>query len=67
MNVIVANRYQSMLEGLQIDVIKSLNGEYDADEIVSQFQNFFYQRMILDITAIKNYQDIRNLQNYQYL
>ena len=62
MNVIVANRYQSMLEGLQIDVIKSLNGEYDADEIVSQFQNFFYQRMILDITAIKNYQDIRNLQ-----
>lgn len=62
MNVIVANKYQSMLEGLQIDVIKSLNGEFEADEIVSQFQNFFYQRMILDITAIKNYQDIRNLQ-----
>ena len=62
MNVIVANRYQSMLEGLQIDVIKSLNGEFEADEIVNQFQNFFYQRMILDITAIKNYQDIRNLQ-----
>ena len=62
MNVIVANKYQSMLEGLQIDVIKSLNGEFDADEIVNQFQNFFYQRMILDITAIKNYQDIRNLQ-----
>lgn len=62
MNVIVANKYQSMLESLQIDVIKSLNGEYEADEIVDQFQNFFYQRMILDITAIKNYQDIRNLQ-----
>lgn len=62
MNVIVSNKYQSMLENLQIDIIKSLNGEYEADEIVDQFQNFFYQRMILDITAIKNYQDIRNLQ-----
>ena len=51
-----------MLENLGIDVIKSLNGEFEVDEIISTFQNFFYQRMILDITAIKNYQDIRNLQ-----
>lgn len=62
MNVIISNKYQSMLENLGIDVIKSLNGEFDVDEIISTFQNFFYQRMILDITAIKNYQDIRNLQ-----
>ena len=32
------------------------------DEIIATFQNFFYQRMILDITAIKNYTDIVNLQ-----
>ncbi len=62
MNVIVANKYQSMLENLGIDVIKSMNGEFDVEEIISTFQNFFYQRMILDITAIRNYQDIRNLQ-----
>ncbi len=62
MNVIVSNKYQSMLENLGIDVIKSLNGEYDVEEIISTFQNFFYQRMILDITAIRNYKDIRNLQ-----
>ncbi len=51
-----------MLENLGIDVIKSMNGEFEVDEIISTFQNFFYQRMILDITAIKNYKDIRNLQ-----
>ncbi len=51
-----------MLSGLQIDVIKSLNGEFEVDELISTFSNFFFQRMILDITAIKNYQDIRNLQ-----
>ena len=62
MNVIISNKYQVMLENLGIDVIKSLNGEFEVDEIISTFQNFFYQRMILDITAIKNYQDIRNLQ-----
>jgi len=62
MNVIVSNKYQLMLENLGIDVIKSMNGEFEVDEIVSTFQNFFYQRMILDITAIKDYKDIRNLQ-----
>ena len=62
MNVIVSNKYQSMLETLQIDVIKSINGEFDADEIISTFQNFFFQRMILDITAIKDYKDIKNIQ-----
>lgn len=62
MNVIVSNKYQTMLENLGIDVIKNLNGEYEADELINTFQNFFYQRMILDITAIKGYQDIRNLQ-----
>ena len=62
MNVIVSNKYQYMLENLGIDIIKNLNGEYEVDEIISTFQNFFYQRMILDITAIKNYKDIKNLQ-----
>ena len=62
MNVIVSNKYQPMLESLDIDIIKSVNGEFDADEIISTFQNFFFQRMILDITAIKDYKDIKNIQ-----
>lgn len=62
MNVIISNKNQALLENLGIDVIKEMNGEFDVDEIISTFQNFFYQRMILDITAIKNYTDIVNLQ-----
>ena len=31
MNVIVSNKYQAMLETLDIDIIKSLNGEYEVD------------------------------------
>ena len=62
MNVIVSNKNQLLLENLGIDIIKEMNGEFEVDEIIATFQNFFYQRMILDITAIKNYTDIVNLQ-----
>ena len=62
MNVIVSNQKKDVLDALNIDVIKSINGQYDADELIEMFKNFYYQRMILDITAIKNYRDIKVLQ-----
>ena len=62
MNVIIANKYKDMLMSLDIEVIKSIEGVFDADEIVSNFSNFYFDRMILDITAIKDYQNIDNLQ-----
>ena len=58
MNVIIANKYQTMLQSLNIDVIKVLTGEFEVDDIISSFQNFYFQRMIIDVTAIKNYRDI---------
>ncbi|MEG0026162.1 MAG: hypothetical protein RR847_02310 [Bacilli bacterium] len=62
MNVIVANKYETMLKTLNIELIKSITGEFEASEIVETFQKFFFQRMVLDITAIKNYTDIKNIQ-----
>lgn len=62
MNVIISNQRQAELANLDIEVIKSINGEFDADELVQMFSNFFFGRMILDLTALKNYRDIRNLQ-----
>jgi len=62
MNVIISNKQQEMLAGLNIEVIKTVNGVFTADEIVDMFSNFFFGRMILDLTALDNYQDIRNLQ-----
>ena len=58
MNVIVANEQKDILSNLYIDIIKSIYGEYEASEIVGMFKSFFYNRMILDVTAIKNYQNI---------
>ena len=62
MNVIVANKYSSMLQNLNIDVIERLEGEFEVDDLINRFRTFFFQRMILDITALKNYRDVRTLQ-----
>lgn len=62
MNVIIANEAKDMLSQLDIDVIKSVDGIHSADEIVDMFKNFFFARMILDVTAIEDYQNITNIQ-----
>ena len=62
MNVKIVNKYASLLANLDIDFIKSVEGEFTPEEIIMQFQNFFYNKMILDITAIKNYEDITKIQ-----
>lgn len=58
MNVIVSNKYQTLLGTLNIDVMKTINGEFTVQDLVGQFSNFFYNKMIVDITAIKNYEDV---------
>lgn len=62
MNVIVSNKNQGLLSNIDVDIIKSINGEFSADEIIGTFSNFFFNRMFLDITAIKDYHDISVMQ-----
>lgn len=62
MNVIISNKYQTLLAELDVDIIKSMNGVFDAEEIYNTFSNFYYNKMILDITAVKDYQNISNIQ-----
>lgn len=62
MNVIVSNEQRNVLSGLDIDVIKSISGEYEANELVEMFKNFFYNKMILDVTAIKDYHSVKSFQ-----
>lgn len=60
MNVIIANEQQQILSNLDIDIIKNITGSYDAREIVSMFKDFFFNKMILDVTAIKEYENADN-------
>ena len=62
MNVMVVNKYKELLMGLNIEVMKSIEGVFNVDEIIDTFTNFYYDKMILDITAIRDYQNTDNLQ-----
>lgn len=62
MNVLVTNQQEALLSGLKVEIIKTMRGEYDAEEIIGTFSNFFFGKMILDLTAIKNYDNIANIQ-----
>jgi hypothetical protein len=62
MNVIIANKYKDALSNLNIDVIKRMDGEFDVNTLVETFQTFYFNRMIIDITAIKDHFDITTIQ-----
>lgn len=64
MNVIVTNEQQQKLAVLDVDIIKNIQGSYTAFEIVEMFKDFFYEKMILDVTSVKDY---NNIQSYQIL
>ena len=62
MNVMVVNKFKDLILSLNIDVMKTMEGVFNVDEIIDTFANFYYDKMILDITAIRDYQNIDNLQ-----
>ena len=62
MDTVIANKYSDILSTLNIEVSKKLEGVYEVDEIISTFGNYFFNKMFLDITAIKDYKDLNNLQ-----
>lgn len=62
MNVMIYNKYKDLMLGLNIDVMKSMEGVFNVDEIIDTFSNFYYDKMILDITSIRDYQNFDNLQ-----
>ena len=61
MNVIVSNNRKNELNTLNIDVIKSVEGEYPVEELIGMFTNFFFNKIVIDISAIKDYMDYSNL------
>lgn len=55
MNVLVLNEQQNQLQSIDLDIIKSVTGQFEASEIVAMFKDFFFNKMILDVTALKGY------------
>ena len=62
MNVVISNEHQAELINFNVDVIKNITGTFTANELVEMYKNFFYDRMILDVTALKEYDDYKTYQ-----
>ena len=62
MDTVIGNKYIDIFNGLNIEVSKKLEGEYTVEEIISTYSNFFFNKMFLDITSIKDYKNLVNLQ-----
>lgn len=57
MNVLVVNGQENVVSSLNVEIIKTLRGVFSADELIGTFTNFFFARMILDVTALENPDD----------
>ncbi|NLA33617.1 MAG: hypothetical protein GX861_01970 [Tenericutes bacterium] len=63
MNVLVTNENRNLLANLEIELIKTMHGQYNSKEFTDVFTNFLFAKMVLDITAIKGYEDINVIRN----
>ena len=61
MNIVVKNQNYKITDSLNIEVIKTLSGEFSLNEIRKELINFYYNKIIIDITAIKNHYDINSV------
>lgn len=62
MNVIISNKFRVELRNVNIPVGKELIGQYVIDDIINSFSNFEFSKLIIDLTSIK---DQDNLQAFQ--
>ncbi|MBQ6477667.1 MAG: hypothetical protein IJI43_04470 [Bacilli bacterium] len=63
MNVLITNNSEAKLSSLDIDIIKHITGTYSVKEIVDMFSTFFYNKMIIDVTALNNNKEIETFRS----
>ena len=61
MNIIIKNQNARILDSLNIEIIKTLTGEFSIEEIGQQLINMYFNKVIIDITSVRNYYDINSV------
>lgn len=67
MNLAIVNENVNVINSLTIDIIKVMHGVYDAETLKDELVNFYFSKVIIDITAVKNYylsSDLLEVLNY---
>ncbi len=61
MNLLIENLNSALLSRIDANVIKTLHGEFTKDDLAKELVNFYYSKVIIDITAIKDYTNFNAL------
>lgn len=61
MNVVVANEFKDGLKSLGVEISGILEGEYAAEVIIETFSNYYYEKLIFDVTSINGYTNTASL------
>ena len=46
MNVVTANENKSIIDRLDIDIIKRIDGQFELKELLSKFVNLYFNKMM---------------------
>ncbi len=61
MNIVIKNQNIKIIDSLTIDILKTFEGQFSVSEINENLINLYYEKVIIDITAIQNYYDINSV------
>lgn len=63
MNIVIENLNSNIIDSIYIATIKRLSGVYDVGTLFNEISALTYEKAIIDITAINNYNDINTLKS----
>ena len=63
MNIVIENLNSGIIDSISIANLKKLNGTYDVTTLFNEISSLYNEKVILDITAINNYNDINSLKS----
>ena len=64
MNVALRNENEAVMNSLAVEIIKTMNGTFAREDIEREFNGLSYNKVIIDITSIRNYFDENTLFNF---
>lgn len=63
MNIVIENKNADIIDSLNIAAIEKLSGEFDITELFTKISSLQYEKVILDITSLKVFNDIKTFQS----
>ncbi len=61
MNLLIENLNSALLNKIDANVIKTLHGEFTKEDLANELSNLYFSKVIIDITAIKDYENFSSL------